>query len=147
MVNTKIEPYRPIIPMIYAYTTPEIKRHQGWTKIGYTDKQSVNQRIAEQVHTADVEIKLLWQDNAIYKDGSGKSFTDHDFHRYLTDKAHIERKPKTEWFHTDGTQSHELFDKFASRNYGDVQTKDDDISSYTLRKEQKIGRASCRERV
>lgn len=136
MADTKIEPYRPIIPMIYAYTTPEIKRHQGWTKIGYTDKQTVKARINEQVHTADVEIKLLWQDNAIYKDGSGKSFTDHDFHRYLTDKAHIERKPKTEWFHTDGTQSHELFNKFASRDYGDVQTKDDDISTYTLRKEQ-----------
>ena len=91
MTNTKIEPYRPIIPMIYAYTTPEIKRHQGWTKIGYTDKQTVPQRIAEQVHTADVEIKLLWQDNAIYKDGSGKSFTDHDFHRYLTEigRAHV----------------------------------------------------------
>lgn len=136
MANTKIEPYRPIIPMIYAYATPEIKRHQGWTKIGYTDKQTVKARINEQVHTADVEIKLLWQDNAIYKDGSWESFTDHDFHRYLTDKAHIERKPKTEWFHIGGTQSHELFDKFASRDYSDVQTKDDDISSYTLRKEQ-----------
>ena len=56
MSNTKIEPYRPIIPMIYAYTTPEIKRHQGWTKIGYTDKQTVKARINEQVHTADVEI-------------------------------------------------------------------------------------------
>lgn len=49
MADTKIEPYRPIIPMIYAYTTPEIKRHQGWTKIGYTDKQTVKARINEQV--------------------------------------------------------------------------------------------------
>ena len=52
MADTKIEPYRPIIPMIYAYTTPEIKRHQGWTKIGYTNKQTVKARINEQVHTA-----------------------------------------------------------------------------------------------
>lgn len=136
MANTKINPFRPIIPMLYAYTTPEIARHQGWTKIGYTDKQTVKDRINEQVHTADVKIKLLWQDNALYKDSSGKTFTDHDFHRYLTDKAHIERKAGTEWFHIDGKKSHELFDKFASHDYKDVQSKADDYSTYTLRKEQ-----------
>lgn len=136
MTKMAISPFRPIIPMIYAYTTPEIKRHEGWTKIGYTDKQTVRDRIKEQVHTADVDIKLLWTDNAIYKDGSGKSFTDHDFHRYLTDKAHIERKPKTEWFHINGQRSRELFDKFADRDYSDVQTKGNETSSYTLRQEQ-----------
>lgn len=26
-----------VVPMIYAYTTPEIARHNGWTKIGYTE--------------------------------------------------------------------------------------------------------------
>lgn len=37
MASPKIQPFTPIVPMIYAYTTPEIKRHDGWTKIGYTD--------------------------------------------------------------------------------------------------------------
>lgn len=134
--KNRINPFKPIIPMIYAYTTPEVKRHEGWTKIGYTDSQSVKDRIAQQTHTADIEYKLLWEDNAIYKDGSGESFTDHDFHRYLTDKAHVERKPKTEWFHIDKDESRELFDKFASRDYSDVQTEDKDHSTYTLRKEQ-----------
>ena len=42
-----------VVPMIYAYTTPEIERHNGWTKIGYTE-QDVDERIAQQTRTADV---------------------------------------------------------------------------------------------
>ena len=41
----KIKVNRRIIPMIYAYTTPEIARHDGWIKIGYTDKQTVEERV------------------------------------------------------------------------------------------------------
>ena len=132
-----IQSYKPIIPMIYAYTTPTVPEHQGWTKIGYTDSQTVKQRIAEQTHTADIQYKLLWTDNAIYKDGSGVSFTDHDFHRFLTDKCNVERKPKTEWFHIDGSKARELFDEFASRDFSNVQSKNvATTSSYTLRSEQ-----------
>ena len=25
------------VPQIYAYTTPEVPKHDGWTKIGYTE--------------------------------------------------------------------------------------------------------------
>lgn len=39
-----IKPYLKIVPKIYAYTTPEIKSHDGWTKIGYTEKQTVEDR-------------------------------------------------------------------------------------------------------
>ena len=49
----KIKVNRRIIPMIYAYTTPEIARHNGWIKIGYTDKQTVEERVKQQTHTAD----------------------------------------------------------------------------------------------
>ena len=31
--------------MIYAYNTPGVSYHDGWTKIGYTEKQTVSQRI------------------------------------------------------------------------------------------------------
>ena len=27
-----------VVPMIYAYTTPEIASHNGWIKIGYTEQ-------------------------------------------------------------------------------------------------------------
>lgn len=70
-----------VVPMIYAYTTPEIARHNGWTKIGYTE-QDVDKRLSQQTHTADVEYKEEWRGNATFEDGSGDTFTDRDFHRY-----------------------------------------------------------------
>lgn len=76
--------------MIYAYTTPEIKRHDGWTKIGYTE-QDVDTRIAQQMHTAVVEYKEDWRGTAIFDDGSGDAFKDTDFHSYRR-KSGIENK-------------------------------------------------------
>ena len=54
MAAIKVKTAKRVIPMIYAYTTPEIKRHDGWTKIGYTE-QDVDKRLNQQTHTADVE--------------------------------------------------------------------------------------------
>ncbi|MBQ8972468.1 MAG: DEAD/DEAH box helicase family protein [Clostridia bacterium] len=82
--------------MIYAYTTPEIARHDGWTKIGYTDKQTVEDRVLQQGHTIDVQQKIEWKGSAVFDDGSGETFTDHDFRGYLR-KLGVEIKPKTEW--------------------------------------------------
>lgn len=81
-----------IVPMIYAYATPEIARHAGWTKIGYTE-QDVDRRIAQQTHTADVEYVEQWRGTAIYDDGSGDTFRDTDFHAYLR-KLNIENDRK-----------------------------------------------------
>lgn len=94
-----------IVPMCYAYSTPEIKRHDGWVKIGYTDKQDVTQRIKQQTHTSDTLAVEEWRGNAIFEDGSGDVFHDSDFHRYLQMQG-IERIPDTEWFHLNGQQSH-----------------------------------------
>lgn len=127
-----ISSFERVIPMIYAYTHPDVPSHAGWTKIGYTEKQSVNERIRQQNQTADTAWELLWQDNAMYKDGSGQYFTDHDFHRYLERKMSVERKPKTEWFHIDGTLSRAYFDKFAGRCLDADKTG----FSYELREEQ-----------
>ena len=120
--------------MIYAYTTPNDVSHNGWTKIGYTDKQTVEDRIKQQTHTADVKTKILWKGNARYNDGSDETFTDHDFHDYLTNKRHVERKPKTEWFHIDGDTSHQYYYKFTERDFSDVQGIAG--TQYQLRKEQ-----------
>lgn len=129
-----IQPYGRIIPMIYAYTTPGVSYHEGWTKIGYTEKQKVEDRIRQQTHTADIQVELLWKDNAIFKDGSGESFTDHDFHEYLERYKGVDRQPKTEWFHIDGKKSRHYFDEFAQRNFKvDVEKG----LSYVLRREQR----------
>ncbi|MBQ2633993.1 MAG: hypothetical protein IJF88_05390 [Oscillospiraceae bacterium] len=82
--------------MIYAYTHPDYFPHAGWTKTGYTEKQSVEERVRQQHQTADITYQILWRDNAIYKDGSGQAFTDRAFHRWLTRKKGVERRPGTE---------------------------------------------------
>ena len=132
MEAPEIRTFSRIIPMIYAYNTPEIARHDGWTKIGYTEKQTVKDRIDQQTHTADVRWTLAWQDNAMFKDGSGQYFTDKDFHAYLQTQVGVEREPDTEWFHVDGNTSLGHFYQFANRMTSDAE----DTSEYTLREEQ-----------
>ena len=85
-----IKSFTKVVPMIYAYTTPGIPYHDGWIKIGYTEKQTVEQRIKQQTHTANIKWELQWKDNAMFKDGSGDYFTDKDFHSYLE----VEKKVK-----------------------------------------------------
>lgn len=128
----KIQTTERIVPMCYAYTTPEIKRHDGWVKIGYTEKQDVDQRIKQQAHTLDTITEEKWRGNAIFEDGSGEAFHDTDFHRYLQ-KQGIERNPGTEWFHIDGEQSLIQFNRFR-QDHGFLKTQG--VIPYTLRKEQ-----------
>lgn len=40
-----------IRPTIYCYTTPNDKEHEGWCKIGYTDRNTAD-------HCADIDIFL-----------------------------------------------------------------------------------------
>ena len=72
MAGITLRTARQVVPMIYAYTTPEIARHNGWTKIGYTE-QSVDKRLKQQTHTADVLYHEEWRGNAVYDDGSGEA--------------------------------------------------------------------------
>lgn len=129
--KTRISSYRHIVPMIYAYQTPDYPKHDGWTKIGET-KIGVERRINQQVHTAWIDYELKWQDNALFKDGSGEYFRDHDFHDFLERRKKVERNPKTEWFRIDGVQSLMYFQEFASRQYPKTMVG----SSYVLRDKQ-----------
>lgn len=131
-VQKQIHPYKRIIPMIYAYNTPGIPYHEGWTKIGYTDRQTVTDRIKQQTHTANIKTELAWCDNAMYKDGSGEYFHDTDFHHYLISQRNVQREPKTEWFKITGSVSQQYFNEFASKKYKLADTG----MEYTLRKEQ-----------
>ena len=131
---TEIKSYERIVPMIYAYNTPGVTYNEGWTKIGYTDRQKVQARIEQQTHTAGIQYRIAWKDNAIYKDSSGECFTDHDFHAYLT-KRGVPRRDGLEWFQIDGERSQLLFNRFANRDYGDLQGNQSG-SPYLLRDEQ-----------
>lgn len=127
----QIQPFARVVPMIYAYNTPGISYHDGWTKVGYTERQSVEKRIAQQTHTAHIHWQLAWKDNAMFKDGSGEYFTDRDFHDYL-ETLHIAREPHTEWFHADGGTLFGHFHDFAMRKLPRAQ----EHTTYELRREQ-----------
>lgn len=127
LVNTS----HPALPQIYAYTTPEIARHNGWTKIGYTE-QNVDTRLKQQMHTADVEYKLEWHGNATYED-TGETFHDTDFHGYLR-KLDIVSKPGTEWFEIEPSPAHQCFYEFRE-NHGIVGDAPTPVE-YRLRDEQ-----------
>lgn len=132
MRQPDIHAAQPVIPMIYAYTTPEIARHQGWTKIGYTE-QKVETRIKQQTHTMDALWHLEWKGNALFDDGSGTRFTDKAFHAYLR-KNGIEQGKNNEWFHITGPESHRQFQDFRA-NRGILKTLPA-VIPYRLRQEQ-----------
>jgi len=122
-----------ITPMIYAYTTPEIRRHDGWIKIGYTE-QTVEKRIDGQTHTADVRWELQWKGTAIFDDGTGDTFRDEEFHEYLR-KHGIKQQTedKNEWFYISRKASLDLFQEFR-RERGAIKIKG--TIPYSLRNEQ-----------
>ena len=141
MAEIKIKTAKRVVPMIYAYTTPEISRHNGWTKIGYTE-QSVEKRIEQQAHTIDVIYHEEWKGNAVYDDGSGEIFSDRDFHAYLR-KLGVENNRANEWFHIDGQGSQKRFFEFRS-NRG-IMKAEDAVIPYKLRKEQSLAVAQTEE--
>ncbi len=128
----QIKTAQKVMPMIYAYTTPEIARHNGWVKIGYTE-QEVEKRLGQQLHTADVLYNIEWKGNAIFDDGSGDIFKDKDFHRYLR-KLKYENNGKNEWFKIAVPESRSRFDEFRE-NRGVLKSLDT-VIPYQLRPEQ-----------
>ncbi len=134
MKKPNINTSKPATPMLYGYTTPEIARHNGWTKIGYTE-QNVEDRIKQQTHTADVLWNLEWKGNAIFDDGSGETFTDKDFHAYLRKRKFEQEEGKNnEWFKITGPQSRSEFCDFRE-NHGILKTINA-VLPYVLRDEQ-----------
>lgn len=67
-------------PTIYAYELVGVATHKGLLKIGYTDRDAQT-RIKEQLGTAAILYKIVFEESAMKRDGS--SFTDHEVHRLL----------------------------------------------------------------
>ena len=137
---TQIKTMRPVNRAIYAYTTPNDRTHEGWIKIGDTEvnfgenlKEAVKERVHQQTHTSDTEAPIAWSGRAVFEDDL-TPFRDYDFHKYLTNKVDIERKPKTEWFKTDAKTSKNHFNDF-KENHG-ILTEMDGVEIYELRDEQ-----------
>ena len=132
MKKPPINTTKQAFPQIYAYTTPGVTYHDGWTKIGYTEHKDARTRIDQQTVTADIHYQLEWSLPAIYDDGSFDIFKDTDFHTYLEKKG-IGRLPGKEWFHiAPPPAKNELRDFKENRGL----IVDDDIRAYRLRAEQ-----------
>lgn len=139
MSKPNIKTSKRVIPMCYAYTTPGVIYHDGWTKIGYTE-QDVDTRIKQQTQTVNIKYNKEWAEEARFSDGSGETFTDKEFHTYLAKNEIKRRDPEPddegcpEWFQISGEESQKLFWKFkADRGIMESLTE---AMPYVLRKEQ-----------
>ncbi len=138
MKAPRIQSYRAIDPRIYAYQTPGVDYHVGWTKIGGAYTQTVKERIDQQTKTAGLRWVLQWDRPARYTDGSGVDFKDHAFHAYLEyqqveRERDLETKRFNEWFRIDGEGSLKHFEVFARRG---AEVPQAERHAYFLRAEQ-----------
>ena len=79
-------------PTIYAYELVGVATHKGLLKISYTDRDAQT-RIKEQLGTAAIPYKIVFEESAMKRDGS--SFTDHEVHRILRKLGFA--NPEGEW--------------------------------------------------
>lgn len=97
-LDSYLTPRPQVVPTIYAYTLPGVASHDGYIKVGFTDR-NVEDRIKEQLHTAGIKPKILLQESAMCPDGS--CFTDHQVHKILERNGftHLNQgKDRNEWF-------------------------------------------------
>ena len=147
-IGPKIDTFRPINPMIYSWRTPDLPKYAGWEKIGYTEQQTVEARIAQQASQLGIKKDIVWALSARYLTEAGGYFRDSDFHTYLKQQG-VEREtpPKfeqrTEWhnFGTAARGSKDYFFDFASHTYTDFQA--DGEEDYRLRPEQRAAVAQA----
>lgn len=84
------------MPTIYAYELVGVPDHEGLIKVGFTVRD-VEERIKEQLGTANVKHRTLLKRNAMRPDGS--VFDDHAVHKLLRNN-HVPN-PEGEWFRCD----------------------------------------------
>lgn len=134
MAEIKINTATKVTPQCYAYTTPGVPKHDGWTKIGFTERD-VETRINEQTHTVGVAHKTWWHLRAAYMTEPFGTFTDKDFHAYLK-KLGVDREEGTEWFRIEPNAARGDFVDF-TQNHGVVsESNADAVIPYKLRDEQ-----------
>lgn len=145
MPSPKINTFREVVPLIYAWTTPDVPRYAGWEKIGYTEQESADTRIAEQASQMSITKEKVWSRRALYTTEAGGRFTDTDFHAFLKQQG-VEREttPKrTEWHHFAAAprRSIDYFNDFAGQDFSHFQASGED--HYDLRPEQRAAVAQA----
>lgn len=138
MSSPKVESFREITPLIYSWTTPDIPHYEGWEKIGYTEQESAEARIAQQASQLSIEKKVEWVRRALFTSAAGGRFTDRDFHAYLTQQGvQRETQPRTEWFDFAAAPkgSLDFFNDFVGQDFPRLPSTDTE-DDYVLRPEQ-----------
>ena len=125
---------RPAVkPTIYGYTLPTVADHDGYIKIGYTDREDTESRIKEQLHTAAIPFKVLFKESAMRSDGT--CFTDKDIHRLMRRKGFRqlnEGEDKNEWFCCCEEDVHNAIEEMRSG----VRFEGQRTWNFSMRKEQ-----------
>jgi len=114
-------------PTIYAYELTGIETHKGLLKIGYTDRDAAT-RIKEQLGTAAIPYKIVFEESAMKCDGN--SFTDHDIHRLLRKQGFA--NPDGEWFKCSLNDLRKAIHEIKTGE----QTDDNRINTFVMRPEQ-----------
>lgn len=135
MKTPDLQSYAVVEPHIYAYQTPGVLKHEGWTKIGEARRQTVKARIKQQIKTPGLDWVLNWERSAWFEDGW--PLRDHVLHQYLTNQGvERERDAETgrplEWFKVEPEVALDHFERLARRGHG----KDEEHLEYRLRMEQ-----------
>lgn len=146
MPSPNIDTYREIVPLVYSWRTPDIPKYEGWEKVGYTEQDSADTRIAQQANQLAIRQERVWSRRALFTTEAGGRFTDKDFHAFLRQQG-VEREttPKrTEWHNFAAVAPHrsiDFFNDFAGQDFGGLQASGQD--DYVLRPEQQAAVAQA----
>lgn len=87
-----------VTPTVYAYALVDVPSHNGYLKVGYTDRDAET-RVREQLHTSGIAYRIVLKESAMRADGT--CFTDHDIHNVLRRNGFgqlNEGADRNEWF-------------------------------------------------
>ena len=121
-----------ITPTVYAYELIGVNSHNGYIKVGYTDR-TAEERVKEQAHVLGVPYKILLKESAMRSDGT--CFTDHDIHKELKRKGFLQLNQgadKNEWFKSS------VSDVLSAINYvrDGIVTEENRSQTFRMRPEQ-----------
>lgn len=149
MPSPNISTFHEVVPFVYSWKTPDIPKYEGWEKIGYTEQDSSDARIAQQASQLNVKKIKVWAYRAAFMTEDGGTFRDSDFHAFLKQQG-IQREydpestpHRTEWHKLGGAPktSQQYFLEFASKTFATPRGESQD--DYQLRPEQQAAVAQA----
>ena len=80
----QVKTIKKVYPQIYSYELVDVHDHEGWQKVGYTERKDVDERIREQTQTAAIKLnyRKLWSASSVFTSDHSQFFTDKDLHKY-----------------------------------------------------------------